>query len=376
MRRVRVVVIPLIMRVTRKYLLAPEHETCASVYHCVTRVVWRAFIFKREEKEYFRKTMRQYEAYCGVKVLAFCLMSNHVHILVKVPPKPTRMLSDAALLEKLALIYSDAHIADVKRWLAECRAIENKEDRKLAVRELKERYTRRMCDLSEFMKAVKQKFTQWYNKRNGTTGTLWEGRFKSVLVEDGYAARMTAAYIDLNPVRAGMVSDPKDYRWSSYGEACAGVEAAQQGLLEVMQKPDAYAVNEPLVETWQEVMGKYRVLVAEEGEAADQDEQGAVLGESKSKRYKRRNGFSAKEIEKILESGGKLTPAQMLHCKARYFTDGVVLGSREFVDKFFDSMKRGRPKQHTKRTTGARKLRQVSDSQMYSLRVLRKKPLG
>jgi putative transposase len=99
--------------------------------------------------------MRQYEAYCGVEVLAFCLMSKHVHILVKVPPKPTRMLSDTAFLERLALIYSDDHLADVKRWLAECRAVENKEDRKLAVLELKERYTRRMCDLSEFMMAVK-----------------------------------------------------------------------------------------------------------------------------------------------------------------------------------------------------------------------------
>jgi putative transposase len=364
------------MRILRKYLLADDHENRAATYHCVTRVIWKTFIFKKEEKEFFRKTMRQYEAYCGVKVLAYCLMSNHVHIMVKVPAKPRRLISDVSFIEKLSLIYSDEHIADVVRWLAECRAIENKEDRKLAVRELKERYTRRMCDLSEFMKAVKQKFTQWYNTRKDTTGTLWEGRFKSVLVEDGYATRMTAAYIDLNPVRAGMVNDPKDYRWSSYGEACAGVEVAQQGLLEVMQKSDGYAVNESQAGLWQEVMGEYRMLVAEEGGAVEQEEQGAVLGESKSKRYKNRNGFSSKEIENILESGGELTSAQMLHCKARYFTDGVVLGSREFVDKFFDVMKRNRPEQHAKRTSGARKLRQVSDSKMYSLRDLKKNPLG
>jgi putative transposase len=363
------------MRILRKYLLADDHENRAATYHCVTRVIWKTFIFKKEEKEFFRKTMRQYEAYCGVKVLAYCLMSNHVHIMVKVPAKPRRLISDVSFIEKLSLIYSDEHIADVVRWLAECRAIENKEDRKLAVRELKERYTRRMCDLSEFMKAIKQKFTQWYNKRKGKTGTLWEGRFKSVLVEDGYVTRMTAAYIDLNPVRAGMVADPKGYRWCSYGEACAGVEVAQKGLLEVMQKPDGYAVNEPLTETWQEVMGEYRMMMVEEGAAADQEAQG-VLGESKAIRYKRRNGFSASEIEKILKTGGKLSAAQMLHCKARYFTDGVVLGSREFVEKFFDVMKRNRPEQHTKRTTGARKLRQVSDSKMYSLRDLKKNPLG
>ena len=229
--------------------------------------------------------------------------------------------------------------------------------------------------LSEFMKAIKQKFTQWYNKRKGKTGTLWEGRFKSVLVEDGYAARMTAAYIDLNPVRAGMVADPKDYRWCNYGEACAGVEVAQNGLLKVMQKPDGYAVNEPLTETWQEVMGEYRMMMVEEGAAADQDTQG-VQGESKAKRRERRNGFSASEIEKTLKNGGKLSAAQMLDCKTRYFTDGVVLGSREFLDRFFYRMKEARLEQHTKRTTGARRFQQVRESKIFSLRDLRKKPLG
>ena len=363
------------MRIQRKHQLAPDHENSFSVYHAVTRVVWKSFIFKNEEKEFFRKTMREYEAYCGVKVLAYCLMSNHVHIMVKVPPREKRMMGDERFIERLSLIYSAEHVADVERWLGECRAIKDKAERKAAVRELKERYTRRMWDLSEFMKAVKQKFTQWYNKRNGLSGTLWEGRFKSVLVEDGYAARMTAAYIDLNPVRAGMVKDPKDYRWCSYGEASAGVDLAQQGLLEVMQKEEGYAVNDIPPESWREVMGEYRMMMVEEGVAADQEVQG-LQGESKSKRHKKRNGFSAKEIEKVIESGGKLSASQMLHCKARYFTDGVVLGSRDFVNKFFDKMKEDRPEAHAKRKTGVRKLRQVQESEIYSLRDLRKKPLG
>jgi hypothetical protein len=51
-------------------------------------------------------------------------------------------------------------------------------------------------------------------------GTLWEGRFKSVLVEGtGQTLSTMAAYIDLNPVRAGIVKDPADYRWSGYAEA-------------------------------------------------------------------------------------------------------------------------------------------------------------
>ena len=72
-----------------------------------------------------------------------------------------------------------------------------------------------MSDLSAYMKIVKQRFTQWFNKKHARRGTLWEDRFKSTLVEDGHAARVVAGYIDLNPVRAALVRDPKDYRWCS-----------------------------------------------------------------------------------------------------------------------------------------------------------------
>ena len=72
------------------------------------------------------------------------------------------------------------------------------------------------------MEGLLQRFTRWFNRTHKRTGNLWEDAFKSVIVEDGVAARTIAAYIDLNPVRAGMVEDPAEYRWSSYGEAMGG----------------------------------------------------------------------------------------------------------------------------------------------------------
>jgi hypothetical protein len=73
------------------------------------------------------------------------------------------------------------------------------------------------------MKLVKQRFTQWYNRKHGRKGTLWEERYRSVLVDSaGEALATMAAYIDLNPVRAGLVDDPKDYPWCGYGEATEG----------------------------------------------------------------------------------------------------------------------------------------------------------
>ncbi len=59
-----------------------------AVYHCISRVVDRRFIFGPGEKERFVALMREYEQFCGVQVLTYCLMSNHFHILVEVPKRP------------------------------------------------------------------------------------------------------------------------------------------------------------------------------------------------------------------------------------------------------------------------------------------------
>jgi hypothetical protein len=79
-----------------------------------------------------------------------------------------------------------------------------------AVAAIHRRFTYRMHDLSQFMKTVLQRFTRWFNREHERRGVLWEERFKSVIVESGVAARTIAAYIDLNPVRAGLVADPAD----------------------------------------------------------------------------------------------------------------------------------------------------------------------
>jgi len=100
-----------------------------------------------------------------------------------------------------------------------------------ALERVRAKYLRRMWDLSEFMKTLKQKFTGWFNRKHARVGTLWESRFKSVVVEGSWQCLLkVAAYIDLNAVRAGMVEDPKDYRWCGYAEAVGGDRAARRGL--------------------------------------------------------------------------------------------------------------------------------------------------
>jgi len=135
---------------------------------------------------------------------------------------PVLALTDEQLLKRLGSLYSQAFVAMVAKDLAEARAVVAQglaRDGEAYVRRIHERFTYRMHDLSEFMKTLLQRFTRWHNRRTDRRGNLWEETFTSVIVEDGLAARTMAAYIDLNPVRAGMVPDPAEYRWSSYGEA-------------------------------------------------------------------------------------------------------------------------------------------------------------
>ena len=396
------------MRMKRELKLIPGYETRAGIYHLVARTVWKTFLFHDQEKEQLRYIMRAYEGFCGVRVLTYCLMSNHFHILLEVPPKQDadKLLEapDSDFLDRLAFIYSAEFVEEFREKIESARADGAEGDKQglknddgvtaselaeIYIRGLKQRYTRRMCDLSEFMKSVKQRFTQWYNTENGTKGTLWEGRYKSELVQSGYAAQTVAGYIDLNPLRAGMVSDPKDYRWCGYAEALAGKKEAQLGLLSVMQGVENVVPNRELLgelsQSWKEVMGEYRMVLAVDGMASDTEETAAaapVQGERKSIRSKKRKGYSREESERILESGGKLSRAELLHCRVRHFSDGVVLGSKEFVNAFYQRLKttaQNDPKyqgQYEKRETGARKMKAMYGEALFSMRDLKKDAIG
>ena len=154
-----------------------------------------------------------------------------MRVLVRVPDG--REFKDQAneeeLLLRLAEIYRPS---EVERIGGELRRLRRTDV--AGAEALRSRYLARMYDLSRFVQELKGRFAQWYNRENGRHGYLWEDRFISVVVEGGCALETVAAYIDLNPVRAGIVRDPKDYRWSGYGEAVAGVERSELGLCRVV----------------------------------------------------------------------------------------------------------------------------------------------
>ncbi len=75
---------------------------------------------------------------------------------------------------------------------------------------------RKLNSISQMMQALGRQYVRYFNQCHGRTGTLWEGRFKSCLVEDESYLLHLYRYIELNPVRAGIVEEPADYVWSSY----------------------------------------------------------------------------------------------------------------------------------------------------------------
>ena len=180
-----------------------------------------------------------------------------------------------------------------------------------------------MWNLSEFMKTLKQRFSKWFNKRHDRKGTLWEERFKNPLVEAGYGARKVAAYIDLNPIRAGIVDQPEDYRWCGYAEAVAGRSKARDGIERVMSGFEwAKGGEQGPARTWSQIASAYRVILFNDGEERLQED--PVSGRVEVAR----RGISREEVENVLARGGTLSAEQMLRCRVRAMTDGLVIGTK------------------------------------------------
>ncbi|MDA7881153.1 transposase [Akkermansiaceae bacterium] len=366
----------------RKRFLVPEgskgEHPPVAIYHVVTRVVDRRFVLEADEKEQLRILLRMYERFSGCRILSYCLMSNHLHVLLEVPPGCEKGeslgLSDEELLRRLGGLYSRNATALVEREIEAARVLmrgdflegaeltfeereQNKRLGKEALEAIHVRYSYRMHSLSEFFKGMLQRFTCWFNREKGRRGTLWESRFRSVVVQDGLAARTMAAYIDLNPVRAGMVEDPADYRWSSYGEAVGGgrgAKKAQEGLVRAMY---SFGDREASERSWaQGGAGKeYRRILIAAGM-----EQGEERSHSGGKqRVVARKGMdrekAKRELERLSKDGTRdLKISKVIGCRVRYFSDGAVIGSRAFVDSVFNQ---SRDLFGPKRKDGARKPR-------------------
>ena len=341
----------------RRSRLRVAEEQAQGYYHCLSRVVDRRFIFQEAEKDHFVALMRECEAFCEVRVLTFCVLSNHFHILVEVPRPPQQRPSAEEVLAKLRRLSGHQDVGAVAQRFSFYRDARDPE----AFQAYLATFHARMWDLSAFMKLLKQRFSQWYNRRAQRKGTLWEERFKSVLVEGtGPALSTLAAYIDLNPVRAGLVRDPKDYRWSGYGEAVAGQRRAKEGVQKLVTALQV-GREEPLNTS----LETYRMQLYSEGTELNE-----AVGEDGRPV---RGALKHEEVLLVLAAKGRLPLGQYLRCRVRYFCDGAVFGSREYVEEVFRTF---RDRFGAKRKEGARRMRGLAEAELFTLRDLRVNVFG
>jgi len=317
-----------------------------AIYHVMTRTVNGERLLDGAAKEVLRKQLWQIADYCGVQVVTYAIMSNHFHVLLRVPHKTT--VPDKELLRRYSVLYPKP----TKYQTAKLEVIKNQltQDGPDAV-EWRRKQFALMGDVSQFMKLLKQRFSVWFNRSHNRYGTLWSERFKSVLVEGTSGVMRTmAAYIDLNAVRAGIVADPKDYRFCGYGEAVAGNQRARDGLALIIDHRNP---------AWDEVQSAYRKT---------------QFGKGASPKRRNASQIDFREFNQVMKNQGRLPLAAVLRCKIRYFTDGAVLGSQAFVQEHLA---------HYQRLTGRRERTQprpiprITDwGDLSTLRGLRKQAFG
>ena len=182
-------------------------------YHLVSRASNKQFLFRKSaQKDKLADLARRAAEFSGIKLIAFVIMDNHYHILCRVTRSGEPVPQDEIVRRVAILKGEKAASALSERWddLAAAGFTAMLEA------EL-ERYRARMNDISAFMKTMKELFAIWYNREYGYSGSIWSGAFKSTLVERGRHLEYCRRYIMMNPVRAGIVSQTKDYRWT-WGE--------------------------------------------------------------------------------------------------------------------------------------------------------------
>jgi len=177
-------------------------------FHLISRCVRRAFLcgdaaeHRRAWLEQGIKT--QVQAF-AIDVLTFAVMSNHLHIVVKTDPHRTQGWTGREVAERWGLLFPkiDADTGAAGQWTAA------DIDRCAANPAWIETRRARLASVSWFMRLLKQRIARRANAEDKVTGHFWEGRFHSVALLDAAAVVSCMAYVDLNPIRAAIVTTPE-----------------------------------------------------------------------------------------------------------------------------------------------------------------------
>ena len=180
-------------------------------YHCVSRCVRRAYLCGEDgytgksyehRRDWFIERLATLSSVFTIEVAAYAVMSNHCHLVVHIDEAAIEALSVDEVIDRWCALYRGPDV--IQRYRAGDSLSEAERE---AVSAIVEPWRARLSNLSWFMRCLNEHIARRANAEDGCTGRFWEGRFKSQALLDETALITAMAYVDLNPIRAGMADD-------------------------------------------------------------------------------------------------------------------------------------------------------------------------
>lgn len=296
-------------------------------YHCICRCVRRAFLcgkdhYSGQDYEHRRQWVVERLAILvevfAIDLCAYAVMSNHYHVVLKVDRDRAAGWSYREVAERWMKLFS-GHLL-VKRWLRD----ETSEAETLKALEMVADWRERLFDLGWFMKCLNEHLARRANEEDCCKGRFWESRYKCQALLDEQALLSCMAYVDLNPVRAGMAATPERSDYTSVqqrSEEVTGVKSADQKpwLLPFVEAGNIESdAAEPLCRFR---LMDYLQLVDATGRAVRTDKRGAISGQA----------------AEVLERLGIDRQAWLRHMKPRKQRQPLALGSLSKVRAFAEA---------------------------------------
>ncbi|MGL4220320.1 MAG: transposase [Shewanella sp.] len=182
-------------------------------YHCCSRVVRRAFLCGDDSysgknydhrRGWVESLLFELEAVFAIDIAAFAVMSNHLHVVLRVDIDSANCWTDREVLEQWHKLFKGDELTQkfAKGELVEAHEV-SRLKHSIAL------YRSRLCDISWFMRCLNEPIARQANQEDNCTGRFWEGRFKSQALLDEAAVLACMAYVDLNPIRAQLADTPE-----------------------------------------------------------------------------------------------------------------------------------------------------------------------
>ena len=189
-------------------------EGAEGVYHCISRCVRRAFLCGidsysgksfEHRKDWVQSRLKLMSSGFAIEIMAFAVMSNHVHVVLRTRPDLTQNWTDAETARRWLLLFPKNSSGKGMQAADPAREIKVLQGDKGRIRNLRQR----LCSISWFMRCLNEHIARRANKEDGCKGRFWEGRFKCQALLDEAAVLTCMTYVDLNPIRTGEADVPE-----------------------------------------------------------------------------------------------------------------------------------------------------------------------